>query len=321
MTSHIKLMGIMLNVIIGVALLAYIHHQRRRFSDRVLDRLMLYSSTVVIGILLFYLAIYLQLNIQPFMTTGSILVPESAVYFLIYIIMITLSFSVISICFLLTGKNVPPGFRKAGIAMAAVPLLGFVAHTFFPGIPAIGKGAHFILENFGLAFVLAELFFLVRLPIITRDAGGHRDAGTARRFSLLFLSRYLVILPLVFLLPSLVRGFVFMVVFQGIAFAWLRWSYVPHREKLALCRDARQLASELAHRHGLTSREEEILLLMLQGKNNREIENILYISYNTVKNHIHAIYGKTGISNRFQLFRSLGQSAGSGIGENTGDPV
>ncbi len=51
----------------------------------------------------------------------------------------------------------------------------------------------------------------------------------------------------------------------------------------------------------ITEREQEILLLILQGLNSREIADKLFISQKTVKNHIHHIYGKTGINSRLEL--------------------
>jgi two-component system response regulator DegU len=41
--------------------------------------------------------------------------------------------------------------------------------------------------------------------------------------------------------------------------------------------------------------------LILQGKSNREIEELLFISGHTVKNHIYDIYRKLDIKSRSQL--------------------
>jgi DNA-binding NarL/FixJ family response regulator len=51
----------------------------------------------------------------------------------------------------------------------------------------------------------------------------------------------------------------------------------------------------------LTVREKEILALIAQGKNNREIAATLFISEGTVKNYVSTIYDKTGISERSKL--------------------
>lgn len=51
----------------------------------------------------------------------------------------------------------------------------------------------------------------------------------------------------------------------------------------------------------LSTREGEILDLLLKGKSNKEIERGLFISHHTVRNHVHNIYQKLGISSRLQL--------------------
>jgi two-component system, NarL family, response regulator len=58
--------------------------------------------------------------------------------------------------------------------------------------------------------------------------------------------------------------------------------------------------------HTLTKREKEIFQLMIEEKSDQEIANLLYISTNTVRVHIHAILQKLKISDRQQavlLFR------------------
>jgi len=52
----------------------------------------------------------------------------------------------------------------------------------------------------------------------------------------------------------------------------------------------------------LSKREQEIVRLLLLGESQKAIEDRLFISYHTVKNHVYNIYKKMGINNRFQLF-------------------
>lgn len=51
----------------------------------------------------------------------------------------------------------------------------------------------------------------------------------------------------------------------------------------------------------ITNREKEILRLVAEGKNNREISAELYISEGTVKNHISSLLDKLGLRDRTQL--------------------
>jgi two-component system response regulator DegU len=50
----------------------------------------------------------------------------------------------------------------------------------------------------------------------------------------------------------------------------------------------------------LTQREMDVLRLMAQGKNNRAIGDMLYISEKTVKNHVSNILYKLGVQDRTQ---------------------
>ncbi|MER3446161.1 MAG: hypothetical protein C4291_04675 [Candidatus Dadabacteria bacterium] len=58
----------------------------------------------------------------------------------------------------------------------------------------------------------------------------------------------------------------------------------------------------------LTKREEEILNLIVQGYRNKPIADKLFISENTVKNHIRNIFRKLGINNRLNLILNFGKS-------------
>jgi DNA-binding CsgD family transcriptional regulator len=53
--------------------------------------------------------------------------------------------------------------------------------------------------------------------------------------------------------------------------------------------------------HNITRREREILMLLLKGKRTKDIGKELFISYHTVKNHIHNIYQKLHVKNRLQI--------------------
>ena len=54
-------------------------------------------------------------------------------------------------------------------------------------------------------------------------------------------------------------------------------------------------------RFGLTNREIEIVRLVCHGRTNHEIAELLFISHQTVKDHIYHVFQKTGVMNRVQL--------------------
>lgn len=63
---------------------------------------------------------------------------------------------------------------------------------------------------------------------------------------------------------------------------------------------------ELADDHGLTARENEILLLIARGRHLSQIADELTISSNTVKTHIRHIYAKLAVNSRKELQALLG---------------
>ena len=49
-----------------------------------------------------------------------------------------------------------------------------------------------------------------------------------------------------------------------------------------------------------TDREAEVLALITQGRSNREIADVMYLSINTVKTYIRSAYRKIGVTGRPQ---------------------
>ncbi|URA11185.1 LuxR C-terminal-related transcriptional regulator [Thermospira aquatica] len=64
-----------------------------------------------------------------------------------------------------------------------------------------------------------------------------------------------------------------------------------------------EIPPSVIKKYNLTPRETEIMRLLFEGMNARQISETLYISLSTVKTHIYNIYQKTGVKNRLALAR------------------
>ena len=65
------------------------------------------------------------------------------------------------------------------------------------------------------------------------------------------------------------------------------------------------LSEEFLSQYGITDREHEIILKVVQGKSNADIASELFISLATVKTHLHNIYKKIGVDSRYDLLAKL----------------
>lgn len=67
--------------------------------------------------------------------------------------------------------------------------------------------------------------------------------------------------------------------------------------------DSNTVFLHFASQYQLTSREQDILRILLTDKNNQEISDALFISIGTVKTHVHNIFQKVNVTKRSQLLK------------------
>src|SRR3989337_1753594 len=74
-----------------------------------------------------------------------------------------------------------------------------------------------------------------------------------------------------------------------------------------------EMDEEIKKKFSLTGREKELLVLLLKGKSNKEISDLLYVSTETVKTPLQNIYRKLGVKNTMEaavlLFSREGEDA------------
>ncbi len=85
----------------------------------------------------------------------------------------------------------------------------------------------------------------------------------------------------------------------------LRFERPPASEESGVSQHIEALLPSFSKRYGLTPREQEILALVLQGKDNQNIANELHLALGTVKTHTHNIFRKTGQPSRTDLMRAF----------------
>lgn len=95
-------------------------------------------------------------------------------------------------------------------------------------------------------------------------------------------------------------------------FLFLSWHLIPilflslylekyHGQTAVVQDDFESKLDAFTEDYEISKREKEVIQLISKGLSNQEISDSLFISLQTVKDHIHRIFVKTGVKNRVQL--------------------
>jgi DNA-binding CsgD family transcriptional regulator len=155
---------------------------------------------------------------------------------------------------------------------------------------------------------LASVYIAVYILAVARN--GKLTGQHDKRFIRMFGARYLLYMALccaAFLcrLQHWILPFIFI-------FLFLSWHLIPilflnlflekHHAPTAILQDDFETRLDVfSRKYEISSREREVVRLICKGWSNREISETLFISLQTVKDHTHHIFVKTGVRNRVQL--------------------
>lgn len=163
-----------------------------------------------------------------------------------------------------------------------------------------------IVDSLSAILIVLEIIILIR--IFVKSDSFCIATNVTKSFSVLFLLRYLFILgfSLKFLEPFGSALTIFLI--QIVPLIWIK-SYVDKIEQKSIDSYNKDInPSEIAKQFQLSKRETEIFLLIIQGMNNKEIQDELFISYHTVKNHVYNIFQKMNVKNRYQLMKFISKN-------------
>lgn len=162
-----------------------------------------------------------------------------------------------------------------------------------------------MLIGFSIVSTLVYAYSLTQLFLHSRRFLDNKDRQNIRLFGLIYLV-YAVgtvtLINLSHLGPAYGFGFLFIlfaihlvpIFFLSL---YLDKNFADPGEK----HDFDKSLADFIEKYQISKRESEIVQLICRGNSNQDISDSLFISVQTVKDHIHHIYLKTGVKNRVQL--------------------
>ena len=201
----------------------------------------------------------------------------------------------------LFNKTLTPGLKRASLIAGLILLVSavFIYIDLFSGdLSDAGRRINFILEiliTLTLAFCISQGFFYLK-KITNRH---HRRVLLI--FTLLFLGMFVVLSINIKLISGLLSDIAVLLPWELLLLIFMvkkmnEFYLLPPN----LIESSGSLEKVYRMFH-ITEREREIIALICRGKTNRNIEDSLFISLQTVKNNIYNIFKKLKVKNRVEL--------------------
>lgn len=179
----------------------------------------------------------------------------------------------------------------------------------------------FFIMNIVSSFFFLVIFYCIYL--IAKNAKSIKEEQP-RKILRVFFYISIVFVPLMFLdtkierIPGIGEYFQYglltvpafylvcniMTVYYGLKY-FLHQGAVSDKDTQSTQSNAVSIEESFFERYGITSREKEVILLLLKGISYNKIAEDLTISLTTVKTHIHNIYQKTGVNNKVELINLI----------------
>lgn len=294
-----------INLFIGLIVLSYVMQRHRMNRSPLLRRLMQFILLFNVFVLIDFISKYIYTNILEFDYNPWLKVSWGMVirHPLSFIIGAGMVYSFMGLALLIQDKTLPRLLQRLFFSGVLLILMCYAV-----GITLYIHSTSYTLFRFsdqlstriGIALIYGILFFLFWKSKNLKDA---QQKKAVRVFGILYLFGFS--LPIAVFVFRIVGGWAIiafcLILINGIPFIWLKYFWSFYEKKgFPLVEDQTAL-NKMFKEYSISRREQDIIAHILQGKSNKEIENQLFISRNTVRNHLYSIYQKFGVKSRGQL--------------------
>jgi DNA-binding CsgD family transcriptional regulator len=314
--AHIAIFGYIVILMVGLWAISITHQALQRFHLPYLKFLMYYIIAFNVGVFVYLIAKYAVVNLweQGFDPSSAVvLIPA------LFVVAFGMTYSLVNVVVRLKGQE---NYRALNGALA-------VAAIFFATGYAIGFFQFWSKATLKwltattiiLVFTVLIVTLLLLIDLVVRAHGAFdRDRRrVVRGFGYLMLSGY-VPYTVAALLPGsydLHAALVTQLWLNLAPVVWIQRFFLPYHERLWVANSDRVL-DILARDYKISKREREVIQLILEGKSNKQIQERLFISPHTVKNHIYNLYQKIGIKSRSELMFLVMKRNDMGSGDQSG---
>lgn len=309
---HVIIFGNFLSLAIGFAILYQGIQLYRTYRFPALRAFVIFVAVTNLVDLISLLMQYIARNITSLTSYEKFIV--------VFIVFGFVGFTLVAIEIAFFGSTV---WHLSGMTRAPRWSLYTFASIYAVWLCAFGIGSYRFFQ-FGDRYVLrgvlevstaavVTLFTLLALLLLfnSRDVQPDPRRRLVRMYGLLFIAPSSLDIFLLFL-PT--QWSDLLISLSDLAMAlglliWLKPFVVNYYGPPVPATDMRFGLDRVCAEFHLSARERDLLQMIVQGKSNKDIEEKLFISPHTVKNHVYHIFQKTGIKRRGELVSMILQNS------------
>lgn len=295
---HILLLIFVICLIIGTWAASYAQQYYKIYKYPFLRSFFLYIFFLNLTIFLHLITKYLWINFPE-----SHFADMQSTYYTIFFLVVSLT----QIGWIYHFIRLVLGLREKAmtrmIRMSITAAISIICMSYVIGLTIfmMNGSNRWIVSTFrGLMIVANVIFLAMIISLVLQKHESKQESIQA--FGWMSFIGYVMFFAF-FFLPEplgLVIGSAGLLVLNIAPIIWFRVYFLRHYGQLATEQD-QQFLESFFKKHQISNREREIMELLMQGKSNKDIERMLYISYNTVKNHVYNLYQKLGVNSRWQM--------------------
>jgi DNA-binding CsgD family transcriptional regulator len=300
--DHVVILGHLVILLVGTWALFLVHQTHQRFRLPFLKYFVYYVVIFNVAVFVYLSLNYMRVNVLSEDLTATDR-PVLLLFFpVLLVVEVGLTFTLVQVLARLQGfdnlKVVNRAFVLAAILFTASYFAGLVYYRTAGSIEWL-VGTTGLLVVLVMTTILGSLFATAVRKNPDLDPARRKAVGA---FAVMMLLGYLPYVGFGLLRePYDVYGSVVNQLWLNfVPILWIHYFFLPYYARLSTS-DENAVLDNIVREHNISKREREIMALIVEGKSNREIEEQLFISVNTVKNHIYHLYQKLGIKSRSQL--------------------
>ena len=301
--EHVSIVLKIIALMAGISVIFYIYQSYKKHTSSTLKYYFYFCVFLNLVLLIATTSKYSSVNIldnhlvYKSTTLAHIITPLTSYFFIIMIYFLVLVF--ISLFEITLSRNFKTiiylGFTVITLSYV-IRIILELSNKYWNILPKL----HSTLIETG--FIVLFLFLICFLIMGFKVKGWHKKR-LILFLGIFYIIAFSILLYAIFLPYSsqIIINPVVMLVFNIAPYFGVKYFFLPLYRNSLTEKQGSLILDSLCRKYKISKREREIAELILLGKSNKEIQDKLYISLNTVKNHIYNLYQKTGIKSRGQL--------------------